>query len=182
MPSIIYIVHGTTTDNEQGIVSGHYDCELSQTGRDQAKTLHKQLRKQNIEFGTIFFSPLKRAWETARILFPNQNVYPDRRLMEINYGNLTHQSRSEIDKVRVDHILTPFKGGESYSDIEARIRSFLSDNKDIKTITIVSHQAPQLALDVIYHNRTWEDALKEDWRLLANGWKPFWLYNDIMIR
>lgn len=38
-----------------------------------------------------------------------------------------------------------------------------------KTIGIVAHRAPQLALDVILKNISFEDAIKNDWRKLETG-------------
>lgn len=38
-----------------------------------------------------------------------------------------------------------------------------------KTIGIVAHRAPQLALDVILKNISFEDAIKNDWHKLETG-------------
>lgn len=58
------------------------------------------------------------------------------------------------------------------------MRSFIEDisKKYInKKIGIVAHRAPQLALEVITKNITWEKAIENDWR--KNGeWKPGWEY------
>lgn len=52
---------------------------------------------------------------------------------------------------------------------------FLKDNYDGKNVAIVAHKAPQLALDVLLKNKTWEQALAEDWRK-NKSWKPGWKY------
>jgi len=39
----------------------------------------------------------------------------------------------------------------------------------------VAHQAPQLALEVILKNKTWERAIAEDWRN-TKSWQPGWKY------
>ena len=53
--------------------------------------------------------------------------------------------------------------------------AFLKQNYNNKKIAIVAHKAPQLALDVIIKNMTWEEALANDWRLNGN-WQPGWEY------
>jgi alpha-ribazole phosphatase/probable phosphoglycerate mutase len=42
-------------------------------------------------------------------------------------------------------------------------------------IAIVAHQAPQLALEVIAKGKTWEEAIKTDWRK-TGAWQPGWIY------
>jgi len=39
----------------------------------------------------------------------------------------------------------------------------------------VAHKAPQLALDVLLRNKTWEQAFTEDWRK-KKAWQPGWEY------
>jgi len=51
----------------------------------------------------------------------------------------------------------------------------LKENYDGKSIAIVAHKAPQLALDVIIKKKTWKQAMKEDWRK-TKTWKPGWDY------
>ena len=63
-------------------------------------------------------------------------------------------------------------------DVEKRLRDFckyLLDNYDGKTIALVAHKAPQLALEVITKNITWEKAIKNDWRK-TKSWRPGWEY------
>ena len=44
-----------------------------------------------------------------------------------------------------------------------------------KTIAIVAHRAPQLALEVITKNISWEEAIANDWRNTGD-WQPGWEY------
>ena len=46
---------------------------------------------------------------------------------------------------------------------------------DGKKIAIVAHRAPQLALEVITKNISWEEALENDWRK-TKSWQPGWEY------
>jgi broad specificity phosphatase PhoE len=171
---IQYIVHSTTLDNQSGIVSGWHDCPLSPLGIEQAHNLH--LKLQSLEAGSIFVSPLLRAKQTAEILFTNVHIQEDDRLKEIHYGLFTHKAKHLIDDQRKKYITERFPEGESYLDVEERIKKFLLDNQHIPLITVISHQAPQLALEVICHGISWENALLNDWRLVKISWKPFWIY------
>ena len=58
------------------------------------------------------------------------------------------------------------------------MRDFLEEVKEKyknKTIGIIAHRAPQLALEVITKNITWEEAIKNDWRKKGE-WQPGWKY------
>lgn len=172
---ILYFVHGTTLDNEKDVVSGHYDCPLSELGSEQTLKLARSLSAFKISFEKIFVSSLTRAQETADLLFPNQEVIKDPRLMEIDYGTFTHYPKSKIDGLKEDYIDQPFPKGESYHDVEKRIRDFLNETSSIPILTLISHQAPQLALEVITNGLSFEEAFQRDWRL-AKRWQPFWIY------
>ena len=52
---------------------------------------------------------------------------------------------------------------------------FLKENYSGKTVGIVAHRAPQLALEVITKNTTWEEAINNDWRK-TGAWQPGWEY------
>ena len=63
-------------------------------------------------------------------------------------------------------------------DVEKRIREFINFLKEKypgKTVGILAHRAPQLALDVIIKGLSWEDAILSDWRK-TGAWQPGWEY------
>jgi alpha-ribazole phosphatase/probable phosphoglycerate mutase len=101
-------------------------------------------------------------------------------LRECNYGDLNGGDSEKVESMIIEHINKPFPNGESYKDVEKRIRNFLDElleNWSGKKVAIVAHKAPQLALDVIVSKKTWEQAIKEDWRLkVPKAWKPCWDY------
>ncbi len=173
---ITYFVHGTTFDNEQDLATGWLPGELSPTGRSQANDLGKQVK--HIKFDAILSSDLHRAVESAEIGFGYRyHIIQDKRLRECNYGDFNGQPHTFKANL-ADYISQPFPGGESYQDVEARMRSFVESarrNYDGRYIAIVAHQAPQLALDVILRGRTWEQAIAEDWRP-RKAWQPGWDY------
>jgi len=175
---ITYFVHGTTLDNEKELASGHYDVELSELGIKQSKKL--AVLCKNEKFDVIFSSDLKRAVESAKLAFGKRGVMiiKDKRLRECDYGKMTGKSEKQVLAMEKDLIDESFPGGESYQEVENRMRSFLRDlfNKyQGKKVAIMAHKGPQLALEVILNNKSWQQALAEDWRK-NKAWQPGWRY------
>jgi broad specificity phosphatase PhoE len=176
MVTITYFVHGTTTDNEQGLATGWLPGQLSDKGVEQAKALGSQAAGR--QFDIVFSSDLKRAIDTVQLAFEGKyKTLQDDRLREANYGDLNGLPHSFKDSM-ADYIDSPFPNGESYRDVEMRLQSFceyLKLNYDGKLVAVVAHQAPQLALDVILKGKSWEQAIAEDWRRVG-AWQPGWEY------
>lgn len=173
---IIYFVHGTTTDNASKLCSGWKEAMLNELGIEQAINLGRVIEDKNIVFDKIFTSDLKRAIDSSNFAFPKYEKECDFRLRECNYGDLDGEHKSLV--IYEEHIDSPFPNGESLKDVENRVREFtcfLKENYDGKTIGIVAHRAPQLALEVITKNCTWEEAISNDWRKTGD-WQPGWEY------
>ncbi|MBI2579453.1 MAG: histidine phosphatase family protein [Candidatus Aenigmarchaeota archaeon] len=171
---ITYFVHGTTTDNENGIATGWNPGKLSELGKRQSIELKGMIKGE--KFDAIFCSDLKRAVDSANLTFGK--FAKDRRLRECNYGDLNGAAAGKVEKMCGKCIEKPFPNGESYKDVEKRVRSFLDGIKKKysgRHIAIVAHRGTQLALDVILKGKTWQQAMKEDWRL-KKEWKPGWDY------
>ena len=171
---ITYFVHGTTTDNAKHLASGQADVELTELG-----IKHALMNKDGLpgkKFDVCFCSDLKRAVDTANLAFEGTApIVQDKRLREVDYGDWTQKPK---DWNILDYISQSYPNGESYEDVEARIRDFLSDmisKYDGKHIAIVAHQAPQLAIEVITKGQTWQQAINNDWRK-RKAWKPGWDY------
>ncbi len=173
---ITYFVHGTTTDNEKDIATGWNPGELSKMGIEQSKKLKDMIKSK---FDVIFCSDLKRSVDSAKLTFDKSApIIQDKRLRECNYGKLNGTNSEYVDSLTTNSIEEPFPGGESYRDVEKRMRNFLKyiiKKYEGKKIAIVSHRGPQLALDVIVKGKTWEQAIEEDWRY-KKAWKPGWIY------
>ena len=173
---ITYFVHGTTTDNESGKATGWLPGELSDLGIQQSKEL-SILVKDN-EFDVVISSDLKRAVDSAQLVFGDKyEIIKDKRLREANYGD--HNGKEETFKNNlIEYIDNPFSNGESYRQIEVRLKDFLNNlksNFDNKKVVLVAHQAPQLALEVLINNKSWEEAIETDWRKVGK-WQPGWKY------
>ena len=172
---IIYFVHGTTTDNIEKLASGWNQAELSEKGIEQSVALREKINFDEIDL--VISSDLKRAQDSANYVYENKKeILHDSRIRECNYGDLNGKT-SELVKYK-EHINNPFPNGESLLDVEKRVRDFcdyLLENYNNKTIAIVAHKAPQLAIEVITMNKTWEQAINDDWRP-KKQWQPGWRY------
>lgn len=172
---IIYFVHGTTTDNIAHKATGWNDGDLSEKGIMQSLDLKNQINMDEIDI--VISSDLNRAFDSANNIFNGcKEIILDKRIRECNYGDLNGKDNSLVKYE--EHIQKKFPNGESLKDVEKRIKNFceyLLINYNGKTVALVSHKAPQLALDVITKNFTWKDAIANDWRK-SKAWQPGWVY------
>jgi len=174
---ITYFVHGTTTDNQNHISSGWKDVDLSDLGIQQSLDLKDQTK--HLHFDVIFCSDLLRSVRSAELTWKGQyEIVQDPRLRECNYGDFNGKPSEIVEPIQEKSISTPFPNGESYENVKKRIQEFLDSVKekyDDKHIAIVAHKAPQLILDVLLKNKTWEEAFRDDWRK-KKAWQPGWEY------
>jgi len=174
---ITYFVHSTTEDNKNHQSSGWNDVRLSELGIQQSKELGEQTA--GMSFDAVFTSDLSRTMDTAKLAWGDKYpTFSDNRLRECNYGDLNGQNSDIVEPLQEKSINTPMPNGESYKDVEARIKSFLdfvTKEYDSKHIAIVAHKAPQLALNALITGMTWEEAFAKDWRK-TKSWQPGWEY------
>jgi len=171
---IIYYVHGTTYDNQNGKCSGWKQVNLTDLGKEQAINLGNI--NKDIKFDVIFTSDLIRSIDSANLAFPKFKKIVEERLRECNYGKYDGEDKSLV--IYEEHIDIPFPNGESLKDVEERIKEFIKYLKKEysgKTIGIVAHRATQLAFEVLTKNISWEEAIKNDWRK-TKSWQPGWEY------
>ena len=140
----VFVRHGQTYWNKNGIMHGQYDVPLNYTGTQQAKKVANELKNEH--FDLCFSSPLKRAKSTAfAILFHHKNIeiFYDDRLMELSKGLLEgkHLNSEKLLKNEDANLLRKFNI-ESKKDFFVRVKSFIEDiekkYKD-KKILIVAH-------------------------------------------
>ena len=172
---IIYFVHGTTLDNLEHKATGWLPGTLSEKGIYQSFALKKLINMEEIDL--VISSDLKRAIMSAENIFKGEkDIFHDERIRECNYGDLNGKDNSLV--IYEEHINEKFPNGECLKDVEKRVREFcnyLIENYDNKTIALVAHKAPQLALDVLTKNLSWEEAIDNDWRK-TKAWQPGWIY------
>jgi broad specificity phosphatase PhoE len=175
--NITYFVNGTTTDDLKSISSGWSDVDLADIGVKQNEELREQIKDK--KYDVVFCSDLKRSYKTAELVFKGKcPLIKDRRLRECNYGKYNATSSLNIETQKLDAVNNKFPDGESYEGVKMRIAefiAFLKTNYDGKNVAIVAHKAPQLCLDVLLKNKTWEQAFADDWRK-KKAWQPGWDY------
>jgi len=136
----IYIFrHGQTYYNRDGIFTGWKDSKLTPLGIKQARTLAKKLK--NKKFQAAFYTRLSRSKQTLREVLKYhpecKKLIEDNRMIERSYGRLEGKHHSTIIRKyglkqynawhRGFDIRPP--GGESFADVEKRVRSFIKDLK-----------------------------------------------------
>jgi broad specificity phosphatase PhoE len=174
MINIIFESHNTTLDNENNRASGHYDVELSETGKQQSKALGERYKDTRLD--VIFCSDLQRSYKTAEGAFFDRNIptFQDSRLRECDYGDLTRAPKDEVEGMRMQHITTPYPNGESLLQRIEKMKTFIDEIKtkyDGKTIMIIGHRATRYALEQYLNNKSLEQAVSE-----PNQWQPGWKY------
>ncbi len=150
MSKLLLVRHGNTTLNSAQRFWGQTDVELGADGVRQAEQLRDRLATQQID--AIYASNLSRAIATAEIIASKHqtNIVTCDELVEINFGcieGLTFeeikQRHPEFAELLIHRSLeTRFPGGESVSELNNRVSSFLvrlQKHKPKETILIVAH-------------------------------------------
>jgi len=94
MTRLVLIRHGVTEWNKERRYCGYKDIGLSNEGKSQVKLLFNRLGR--FRFDKVYCSNRKRAMQTARMLFKQARIIPDRGLREINFGVLEGLKHEEI--------------------------------------------------------------------------------------
>lgn len=141
---MLYLVrHGRTAANAQGLLQGRLDPPLDEIGHRQAAAIAEMVG----EVDEVICSPLVRARETAGY-FGREPVVDDR-WVEIAYGEYegvpagevppeVWQSWRENSEYRT-------RGGESFGDLDGRVRAAcwdLADRIPGSNVVVVSHVSP----------------------------------------
>ncbi len=152
---LILIRHGQTHYNATRRMQGQLDTQLSETGREQARTAGEKLRGQDIRH--IVSSDLTRAQDTAEIIarilgLDASEVDTDARLRETHLGQWQSKTTAEVDASspgaraawRHDATWAP-PGGESRIDVAKRARPVVEelmasyDDWEGGTVLFVAH-------------------------------------------
>jgi len=141
VPTIIYLIrHGETDWNVLGKLQGQEDVELSASGRKQASELARYFETE--PWDVLVSSPLKRAYETARIVTNNISVPA---ILVVN--ELVERSYGDAEGLLPEERLLQFPDGivPGQEDFEhLRVRALAAINKIAtdfhgKKILVVSH-------------------------------------------
>lgn len=144
----IYIVRHPEVENwRRNVFNGTIDVGLSENGYKQADELFEFFKGKGIK--CVYTSPLKRCMVVAEKFKGICDVRVDRRLRERSFGIFESMSWEEIEQAYPEEakafLRDPFyyrpKGGESFCDVELRVKDFIdSELKDLDgDVLIVSH-------------------------------------------
>jgi len=125
---LILIRHGETAWNREKKVQGASDIELNEAGLKQAERLALALRDERID--AIYTSPLKRAYETARIIgqFHGGPLHVEDGLVEMNQGDFEGLQYHELMERHQDFLKqwiadpgsVKIPNGESLEELQER--------------------------------------------------------------
>ncbi|KRQ85929.1 Phosphoserine phosphatase 1 [Caloramator mitchellensis] len=142
---LILVRHGETEDNLKGVYSGKSDGRLSKRGIEEIKMLKPII--DNFQIKTCITSPLKRAIETADILYDGEKII-DERIIEMNFGifeglkyeEALKQFPIEVNSWNDDFINYKIPEGESLLEVYRRCENFLNDiQKNSGNVLVISH-------------------------------------------
>lgn len=171
MPNTIYVVrHGQDQDNADGILNGHRDSQLTELGRQQAEQTAGRLKDVKIEI--IYTSPLRRAYDTARIIADElkvDEIITDHHLIERDFGVLTGKAQADIPKYATELLQTEgvnyfLNGGgvESMPATYQRAQTILNEitkRHPDNTILIVTHGDLGQLIRGAYYGWAWQESL-----------------------
>ncbi|MCX6792643.1 MAG: histidine phosphatase family protein [Candidatus Falkowbacteria bacterium] len=143
---MILVRHGQSNYNLKDLCNGlpSKKVYLTPLGKKQASEVALKLAKKKID--VIYISKLFRSEQTAKIInrYHKVKMIADKRLNDRLMGEFENKSAALFyawrDKSKEPWAIAP-KGGESYIDLEKRVKLFLNDliAKDYKTVLVVSH-------------------------------------------
>jgi broad specificity phosphatase PhoE len=148
MLRILLVRHGETDWNRDRRIMGQQEVGLNETGKIQVFELHGEVHSTPVQ--AIYVSPILRTVQTAEILNKDRNLplQPDRRLIEIDYGEWVGKTFEEVRNIdgyvpyfkRLETPVAP--GGETLFQVRDRALGFLEDLKkqySKENILVVSH-------------------------------------------
>lgn len=166
---LIYIVrHGLTEWNKLKKLQGAADVPLAKEGILLAEKTGEALK--DVKFDICFTSPLSRARQTAECVLGDRNVpiIPDKRIQEINFGDLEGGCVRDAEGNYIDPQVETFfrdpvnfkrpENGEDIFDVIARTKDFWKEKTSDpsladKTVLVASHGcAVRALLQNIYHD------------------------------
>lgn len=142
---IVFVRHGRTKCNTDGVFAGKTDSYLSDEGIREIEILKESLKEE--KFDKVYVSPLKRAVQTAEILgFKGET---DEKISEVDFGlfeGLTYKNAEkkypeDCRRLESDYINFRFPGGESLTELYNRTCEFIeSIPKNYKRVLVITHE------------------------------------------
>ena len=145
---IIFIRHLPTANNLSDVFLGRLDldCDTNYIKDINFNDIQCSIGKVS----AVYCSPLKRAIQSANLVFPNQDKIVDNRLIERDLGDWSNVSKEKLRKEcpngfyqngKLKFSYTP-NGGEPFEQLIIRVANFLLDvmkNHSSETVAVVTH-------------------------------------------
>lgn len=145
---LVYLIrHGKTTWNLEGRYQGRSDIPLCEAEK-------RTLAPADFSPERVYVSPMKRAEETARILFPRAQSISIPGLEEMDFGAFEGKSFRELEDDRdyrawvEGNCAAPCPGGEGRKDFSQRVCAAFDElmERERKQLVIVAHGGTQMAI------------------------------------
>lgn len=152
----IYLTrHGETEWNAENRVQGQLNSNLTKSGIEMGKKLAGDAK--DIVFDKVYSSDLGRAFDTAKLIVPTQEIITTPLLREIDTGSWSGKIFSDIKEVDGENYRVYFKDpvnfnrgtGETFYDLVNRVNKFFEEyiyNSDDENVLIVSHGVTIIAI------------------------------------
>ena len=149
---LIFIRHGSTTSNSDGVLHGRTDIPLAPLGLGQARRTAQRIASMG-HVESMYSSPLQRALSTAREISQVTGVEPvlEPKLSEFDFGDLEGHTFDDLQVKHPELYLSlidpngfdqPFPNGESRSELYERVVGALEDitvNHREARVVVVAH-------------------------------------------
>ena len=163
----IYLVRHTETVCEKGICYGQSDVGVLEPYDAVFESILSQLPQDAV----LYSSPLQRCVILAKHICENtkiDSIIEDSRLMEMNFGDWELQKwdaipREVLDPWMEDFVTVNVPNGESFMDLDNRVRKFMDfelSKKQTKPIIIVAHSGVIRSILCKINNLSLQDSFK----------------------
>lgn len=173
---LIFIRHPQTQANAARVIYGRTESDYSPQGKQSIPGIVARL--EGIRPDRIYASPLKRTAYLAQRIAERHGVEKilfEDRLLEMNFGIFENKTLEEVraipgehyEKLMADYNHYTVPGGESFCQVQARVKEFLDElwsekAEEAGTYIIVAHSMVirgalshllEIPLDAIWHLR-----------------------------
>ncbi len=151
MTTVLFVRHGESRANRQGVFAGHLDVELEENGVRQAECTAGYIA-ENYTVDKVYASDLQRAYKTGACIAKRSGapIVPEPKLREIRAGAwegvsfevLMDKYKEDFTVWRTDLGRARCTGGESVEELSRRIfkaATEIAEENDGKTIVIATH-------------------------------------------
>lgn len=160
--------HGETDWNLKGLIQGHTDIPLNETGKKQAFELAAAIKDKGISIRKIYSSDLQRARETAEIAAQVLLVETEalKGIQEVNLGRWEGYTWKQVRELFPDEYRKWYNNrryevppeGESYEQVLQRVVPVLSRiSSEEENVLVVVHSAVIMALLSYIYEKPFEE-------------------------